>query len=67
MSRALQMDSLRGLVGIRKKDKVPNARIRELCWVAKGVDERIDLDIFKEWNMIGLLQGYMWECMRVVA
>ena len=40
--RAVQMDSLRGLLGIRRIDKVPNARIRELCGVTKGVDERID-------------------------
>ena len=40
--RAIQMDSLRGLLGIRRMDRVPNARIKELCGVAKGVDERID-------------------------
>ena len=39
--RAVQMDSLKGLLGIRRVDKVPNARIRELCGVTKGVDERI--------------------------
>ena len=33
---AVQKDNLRGL------DKVPNARIRELCRVTKGEDERID-------------------------
>ena len=36
------MDNLRGLLGIRSMDKVPNARIRELCGVRKGLDERID-------------------------
>ena len=40
--RAVQMDNLRGLLGIRRMDKVPNARIRHLCWVMKGVDEKID-------------------------
>ena len=40
--RALQMDSLRGLLGIRRMDNVPSARIRELCGVTKCVDERID-------------------------
>ena len=40
--RAVQMDNLRGLLGIRRMDRVPNARIRELCGVTKGVDERID-------------------------
>ena len=29
--RAVQMDNLRGLLGIRKMDRVPNARIREVC------------------------------------
>ena len=27
--RAAQMDNLRGLLGIRRMDRVPNARIRE--------------------------------------
>ena len=36
------MDNLRGLLGIRRVDRVPNARIRELCGVKKGLDERID-------------------------
>ena len=36
--RAVQMDNLRGLLGIRKMDRVPNVRIRELCGVANGVD-----------------------------
>ena len=36
------MDNLRGLLGIRRMDIVPNAWIRELCRVMKGVDKRID-------------------------
>ena len=39
---AVEMDSLSGLLGIRGMDKVPNARIRELCGVTKEVNERID-------------------------
>ena len=39
--RFVQMDNLRGLLGIWRMDRVPNARIRELCGVTKGVDERI--------------------------
>ena len=35
------MDNLRGLLGIRRMDKVQNAQIRELCLVMKGVDKRI--------------------------
>ena len=40
--RAIQMDNLRGLLGIRRMNRIPNARIRELCGVRKGLDERID-------------------------
>ena len=40
--RAVQRDSLRGLLGIRRMDKDPKARLRELCGVTKGVDERIN-------------------------
>ena len=40
--RAVQMDNLRGLLGIIRMDKVPNVRIRELCGVTKGVNEMID-------------------------
>ena len=36
------MDNLRGLMATRRMDKVQNARLRELCGVTKGVDERID-------------------------
>ena len=39
---AVQMDNLKGLVGIRRMDKVLNAWTRELCRVTKGVDKRID-------------------------
>ena len=38
----VQMDNLRGLIGITKMDKVPNTRIKELCGVMKGIDERIE-------------------------
>ena len=40
--RALQMENLRSLLGIRRMDKTQNSRIRELCGVTKGVNERID-------------------------
>ena len=40
--RAVQMYNLRGLLGSWRMDRVPNAWIRELCGVMKGVDERID-------------------------
>ena len=41
------MDNLRGLLGIRKMGKVPNARIRQLCGVTKDVDEKIDEGVFR--------------------
>ena len=31
--RAVEMDDLRGLLGIRRTDRVPNARKREVCEV----------------------------------
>ena len=40
--RAVQMDNLRGLLGVRRMDRVPDARIRELCGEKKGLDERIE-------------------------
>ena len=33
--RAVQMDKIRSLLGIRRMDRVPNARIRELFGMAK--------------------------------
>ena len=41
------MDNLRGLLGIRIMDKVPNARIRQLCGMTKGVDEKIDEGVLR--------------------
>ena len=55
--RAVQMDNLRGLLGIRRMDRVPNAQLRELCRVKKGPDERIDEGVsvmWKGWRGIGL-------------
>ena len=51
------MDNLRGLLGIRRNDRFPNARIRELCGVRKGLDERIDEGVLRwfgyvEWDRI---------------
>ena len=41
--RSVQIDNLRGLLVIMRTDRVPNARIRELCRVKKGLHERIAL------------------------
>ena len=63
----MQMDSLRCLLGIRRIDRVPNARIRQLSGLTKEVDEIFDdLSKLKEWGMIGLLKGYIWKCVWVV-
>ena len=40
--RAVQMDNLTGMLVIRRLDKVRSVRIRQLCGVMKGVDEKID-------------------------
>ena len=39
--RGVQMDNLRGLLGIRRMDRVLNAWIRELFGVVKEVDESV--------------------------
>ena len=38
--RAVQNDNFRGLLGIRRIDRVPNARIRKLCRVTKEVGRK---------------------------
>ena len=45
--RVVQMDNLRGLLDIRRMDKAPNARIRELCGVKKVVEERTDEGVLR--------------------
>ena len=58
--RAVQMDNLKSLIGIRRMDRAPNARIRKLCGVKKGLDESIDegvhggLAMWRGWRWIGL-------------
>ena len=41
MIKAVQMDKIRSLLGIRRMDRIPNARTKELCGMAKGVYERL--------------------------
>ena len=45
--RAVQMDNLRGLLGIRRTDKVPSARIWQLCGVTKCASEKIDEGVLR--------------------
>ena len=54
--RAVQMDNLRGLLGIRRMGRVPNARIRELCEVTKGVDERIEECVIRWFSHVGMME-----------
>ena len=58
--RAVQMDNLRGLLGVRRMDRIPNARIRELCEVRKSLDERIDVERMEK-DMIAK-RVYVGEC-----
>ena len=52
---AVQMDSLRGLLVIRRMDIAPNGQIRKMYGLMKGMDEKIDKMLFnvstilKEW------------------
>ena len=45
--RDVHMDNIRGLLGFRRMDKVPNARIRQFCEVKKSVYEKIDEGILR--------------------
>ena len=50
------MDNLRGLLGIKSVYKVPNARIRQLCGVTKGVDQNTDEGVLR-WFVRGECMG----------
>ena len=51
--RALQVDNLSEFLGIRRMDRLPNARIRELYRVRRGLDERIDEDVLRLFGHVG--------------
>ena len=55
----VRMDNLRGLLGIRRMDKVPNARISQLCEMTKGVDEK---GVERKMNDRITKRVYVWEC-----
>ena len=66
---AVQMDNLRGLLGIRRIGRVLNARIRELCEVKKGLDERIDEGVLQWFGHVERIESdriakgvYVGEC-----
>ena len=50
--RVMQMNNLRGLLGIRRLDRIPNVWIKELCGVVKKVDERIKETILRWFGRI---------------
>ena len=49
-------------MGIRRMNKIPNARIRQLCRVTKGLDEKINegvlrwFAVWKEWRTTRVLR-----------
>ena len=45
--RAVRMDNIRRLLGIRRMDRISNGRIKELCGVRKGLDERTDEGVLR--------------------
>ena len=51
------MDNLRGLLGISGMDRVPNARIRELCRVTKGIDGRIDEGVLRWFSHVERMES----------
>ena len=66
---AVQMDNLRGLLGIRRMDKVPNKRIRRLCGVTKGMDKNIDEGVLRWFGHLEKMENdriamrvYVKEC-----
>ena len=67
--RTVQMDNLRGLLGIRRTDKVSNAWIRQLCGVTKGLDKKIDNIILRLFSHMERMENdgiakkvYVGEC-----
>ena len=68
---AVQVDNLRGFLGIKRRrmDKVPNGRIRQLCGVAKGVDEKINEGVLRWFDHVERMENdrianrvYVGEC-----
>ena len=51
------MDNLIGLLGIRKMVRVPNAWIRELCGVRKGLYERIEEDVLRWFGHVDMMES----------
>ena len=56
--------NLRKLLGIRRMNRVPNAWMRDLCGVRKGLDERIDEGILRWFGYVVRIEGD-WIAKRV--
>ena len=67
--RAVQMDNLRGLLSIKRMDKVPNSLIRKLFGKTKGLMKMFSdgSPMWREWRMMGLLSGCIWGSVQVVT
>ena len=67
------MNNLRGLLSIRRMDRVPNALIREVCGVNKGLDKGLrkacscGSAMWRGWRVIELLRESMQETVLVVV
>ena len=59
--RAVKIDNIRGLLDTRRMDRVPNAWIRELCGVTRGVDEKIDESVLRWFGHVeSVLEVAQW-------
>ena len=61
--RAVQMNYFRVLLDIRRMDKEQNVRIKQLCGVTKGVDEKIDEGVLRWFDHMERMEKvYVGEC-----
>ena len=67
--RTVQINNPRGLLSIKRMDKVPNAQIRQLCGVTKSVDEKIDEGVLRWFGHVERMESdriakrvYVGEC-----
>lgn len=51
------MDSLRGIIGVRRVDQIRSERIREMCGIAKGMDELIDESVLRWYGHVERMEG----------
>ena len=56
--RSEQINNLRGLLGIRRMNKVLNARIKVLCGMTKGVYEKIDKGVIWWFDDVKRMENY---------